>query len=86
MQAGNHHEVGVSPSDPTRPVYTVVVTNRTAIQYTWLEYSETVTPLIFDLSGFGCNSSHTDDYSAIPGMMTPFMLGVPKPFRRFSIL
>ena len=85
MQAGNNHEVGVSPSDPSRPVYTVIATNQTAIQYTWLEYSETVTPLIFDLAGFGCTSeSPTDNYSAlIPGMMTPFRLGVPKPFRHF---
>lgn len=84
MQAGNYHEVGVSPSDPTRPIYTVIGTNRTAVQYTWLEYSETVIPLIFDLSGFGCTSPHTHTgYSAMPGMMAPFRLNVPKPFHHF---
>ena len=86
VQAGNYHEVGVSPSNPNRPIYTIIGTNRTAVQFTWLEYSETVIPLIFDLAGFGCTSSSPHarmDYSAIPGMMTPFWLDVPKPFHHF---
>lgn len=81
LQAGNHHEVGVSPSDPTRPVYTVIVTHQTAVQFTWLDYSEDVSGAHFDVP---LNCASPSKPSALPGMVNPFRLGVPKPFHHFN--
>ena len=69
-------------SDTKRPIYTVIVTHQTAVQFTWLDYSEDVSGAHFDVP-LGCTTpSHSlrSKPSALPGMMSPFRLSVPKPF------
>ena len=86
LQAGNYREVGVDPSDTTRPVYTVIVTHKTAVQFTWMHYSTDMSGASFD-TPLSCASSSKPSTlmrpSAIPGMMAPFSLGVPRPFHHF---
>lgn len=68
--------MGVSTEDSTRPVYTVISTHRTSVQFTWLEYSTDVSGADFS-APLECGAKHE---KAMPAMMGFFNLGLANPF------
>jgi hypothetical protein len=80
LQAGNYHEVGVSVADPARPVYTVISTHRTSVQFTWVSYSVDVARADFSVP-MECASSQNKKPMA--GMMNLFNLGLANTLRPY---
>lgn len=80
-QKETYHEVGVSLENNLRPVYTVISTDRTAVQFTWLEYTSDVTGADFSVPLECPKVPNAKKPEA--GIMNLFNLGLPTPRRFF---